>query len=76
MDIFEEDFSDWVDVIRARRTADAELDEICRDYELLKTDLRKATREGTEQNNNSISDLKDSLSGLKTEIVAMVKPSE
>ncbi|PSL19588.1 hypothetical protein [Shimia abyssi] len=75
MDIFEEDFPEWVNIIRALRIVDAETDEICRDYEILKVDLHDAERIEGISGESRQADLRASLSGLEKEIQAKVMSS-
>lgn len=73
MDIFEEDFSELVELIRTRRITDAELDDICKDYELLKTDLGNAQAEESNPDLKWQAELQTVLTELKNEIHAKAK---
>ncbi len=73
MDILKESFPDLVEVIHQCRIADAELDEICRDFELLKTDLRKAMRLNGGLDSPYQNDLRESIAGLREEILLRVR---
>lgn len=72
MDIIKEDFSELADNIRARRMTDFELDGICKDYELLKNDLSKASAEGSSPDRRWHAELQIVLTELKSEILAII----
>ncbi|WP_058276063.1 hypothetical protein [Ruegeria atlantica] len=70
MRVFEKHFGGLAEKIQKRRKTDAELDEICRDFELLMT---------SRQYESSLEDVwndafNSSLAGLKKEILAKLEP--
>ena len=73
MGIIEERIPVQAAVIHKRREMDPELDEICRDYETLATDLKNAERAYGPQENGLQANIRDSLNGLQAEIFAKLQ---
>jgi len=68
------DFADFPpEIIRQRRVIDADLDEILRDYELLLVDLQDAVNLERQQKDSLQADLRESLAGLKMEILTKLR---
>lgn len=71
MGTIEEHFSTQAKLILQRRAKDVELDEMCRDFELLAADLEKQSP----QNSTWKAELECSLVGLKKEILSKIGPA-
>ena len=73
MGIIEERIPVQAAVIHKRREMDPELDEICRDYETLSIDLLEAERSEGRLDRGYQMVLRDSLTGLREEILARLR---
>lgn len=73
MGAIEESFSELANTIQKQRINDSALDEICKDFELLTADLRKLPEKQSEYNCQIHTDLRNSLDGLKQEILTKVR---
>ena len=72
MNTLEDHFGDLAERILARRKLDAELDEICSDFELLVADLRKEAARDSRWKR----ELESSLAGLKKEILTKLQHAD
>ncbi|WP_299351966.1 hypothetical protein [uncultured Shimia sp.] len=73
MHIMEESFPEHAASLRYGRGVDPVLDEICRDYETLSIDLQKAERSEGRLDYGRQVELRDSLKGLREEILAKLR---
>ncbi|WP_425046506.1 hypothetical protein [Primorskyibacter sp. S87] len=69
MGAIEESFAELAGEIQERRSCDCALDEICKDFELLMKDLHALPAIRDNGARRLQSDLRDSLEGLKEEIL-------
>ena len=72
MSALEDHFGDLASLIPERRKIDAELDEICSDFELLAADLREEGKASGHWRR----ELESSLAGLKKEILTKLQDSD
>ncbi|SHJ54566.1 hypothetical protein SAMN05444000_11014 [Shimia gijangensis] len=73
MHIMEESFPEHAVSLRHGRGVDSVLDEICRDYETLSIDLQEAERSEGRLDRGYQVKLRDSLKGLREEILARLR---
>ena len=74
MDDLENTFPEEIAVIRRLRRSDPVLDEICRDFELLSRELARLATLKDRPGNDHVSDIRQSLAGLVSEIRSQIPP--